>query len=112
MNVQKKIGELEERYYLDKEMPQEVYNKLRKKLVDEKLQAQEKLANTPYDSLNLKKHFSNTVNFSLKLSTGWGLAQFDYREKCQKLVFPEGFWFNFKNETFHESRTEQLSRGW
>ena len=44
MNVQKKIGELEERYYLDKEMPQEVYNKLRKKLVDEKLQAQEKLA--------------------------------------------------------------------
>lgn len=98
--VQKKIDSVEEKYYLDSEMPTEVYEKLRGKLAGEKTKIEELLVNTPLDSSNLKNHFDGVVDFSLKLATVWSSAGFSIKEKFQKIVFPDGISYNFKTETF------------
>lgn len=104
--IRKSMEQLEERYYLHNEIPEDIYSRLNDKLCQEKLQTENLLTQTPADSSNLKQCFDLTVHFSLKLNTGWDLAGFSQKEKLQKLVFPSGIYYDFKNEAF---RTTQVN---
>ncbi|MFN4313309.1 MAG: recombinase family protein, partial [Chitinophagaceae bacterium] len=103
--IQKKIDGLEEKYYSDNAMPRETYDKLALKLSDEKIKILDLLAGASEDSSNLKTHFDNVLEISMKLATVWTSSSIGVKEKLQKLIFPAGVYYNVKKEAF---RTEEI----
>lgn len=58
------------------------------------------MTNTPDSSSNLKNCFDLVVAVSRKLAPTWSSANFRTREKIQKMLFPDGIAYYFKNEEF------------
>jgi hypothetical protein len=63
--------------------PAETYEKLKQKMVSEKLQAMEIMTSVPESSLNLKNCFDLVTEVSRKLQPKWASANFSMREKIQ-----------------------------
>lgn len=98
--LQNKLDALDEKYYIEGAIPADTYEKLKQKLAAEKLQAIEIMSSTPDTSSNLKNCFDLVVAISRKLAPTWRSADFSTREKIQKMLFPDGIAYHFKNEEF------------
>jgi site-specific DNA recombinase len=98
--VQNKIDTIEEKYYINGEMPRDTYDKLSSKLFEQKKEILETLGNSTEGESNLKKCFHALMSVAPKLSTGWVSREISTKEKLQKVVFPKGIIFNFQNQTF------------
>jgi hypothetical protein len=98
--VDAKIYELQEKYFIDKRVPAETYDRLRNKLAGEKKKILEKLSSTDIDSSNLKETFEWAINISLKLPLIWDSSKVTVKEKLQKMVFSNGISYYHKNGTF------------
>ena len=103
--MEKKIEELEEDYYVEKKIPDTTYSRLRTKLEDERKKINESLSNLSFDSSNLKKCYANLISISIKLATVWPSMETANQEMLQKLVFPEGIYYNRKKEAFLTRKT-------
>ena len=58
-------------------------------------------------SSNFFDFVSCTVNLTSKLATEWASSDIHGKEHLQKLIFPEGVYYNLENEAF---RTLKLNR--
>ncbi|WP_207515048.1 recombinase family protein [Longitalea luteola] len=105
-DVQKKIDTIEEKYYINGDMPKEAFDRFIGKLTEEKENILKNLAGTKVDMANLKKTFAKAITFSSKLTPVWASSETQQKEKLQKLIFPKGIVYLFENETF---RTEQVN---
>ncbi len=115
--IDKKIEQLEEDYYINKSIPNEIFNKLSQKLKDEKLSFHLRQDKMLKYGLNLEKTIKKSIEISSKLATVWHLSQISEKEKLQYLLFPNGITFNSKNlqvlthkvnEIFNEIAYQQM----
>lgn len=90
----------DEKYCIEGAIPADTYEKLKQKLAAEKIQAIEIISSTPDTSPNFKNCFDLVVAISRKLALTWRSADFSTREKIQKMLFPDGIAYHFKNEEF------------
>ena len=104
-DVQKKIDKLEEKYFIEEEMSEETYRKLKPKYSEEKAQIVESIEGCGQDCSNYNQYLSNALQFSSKLSAVWASASIPHKERLQNAIFPEGVLYNRKNEAF---RTENV----
>ena len=104
-DVQKKIDKLEEKYFIEEEMSEETYRKLKPKYSEEKAQIVESIEGCGQDCSNYNQYLSNALQFSSKLSAVWASASIPHKERLQNAIFPEGVMYNRKNEAF---RTENV----
>ncbi len=105
--IDNKINVLEEDYYVNKTIPALTFEKLMKKLDEERRNIQMSMDNLLKSSSNLEKMINDTIEFCSKLSTIWRFSDFSEKEKLQKLVFPEGIVFENKNSKFQTTKINQ-----
>jgi site-specific DNA recombinase len=108
--VQKKIDVVEEKYYLKEEMPKETFEKFISRLKEEKENLREALSNTAPSSSNLKEYFSSALTFATKLAMVWASSEVKQKENIQKLLFPEGVYYNKENGEFRTKKVNRVFR--
>jgi hypothetical protein len=107
-DIEKKAEELEDDFYLEKKVPEDVYIRLRTKLAKEKADLMEVLSNLDVESSNLKTYFRWGITVSSELATKWDSSEIPIKEKLQKFVFPEGVTYNREKGTFLTSKVNSL----
>ena len=106
--VEKKLDNIEEDFYIKRTMPQETYEKFRKRLFEEKKEIEHSLTNMAESSSNLKSYFSTAMEVALELATAWTLNKVAAKENLQKLVFPEGILYDHKNGAFQTIKVNEV----
>lgn len=104
----KKIEQLEDDYYLDKKIPEDVFARLRAKLAKENTETHEVLATLDVENSNLKTYFEWGITLSSQLATRWDSSPMPAKEKLQKLIFPEGVTYNREKGAFLTSKINVL----
>ena len=104
--VQKKLDNLDEDFYIKKNIPEVKYNNFLDRFTKERQEILTLIAEIPNTSSNLEKYLSTALNFASKLTDTWTLGNTKTKSKLQKLIFPEGVMYNCKTETF---RTEKVN---
>ena len=104
--VQKNIDNIEESYFIKKEMPRETYDKFFFKYQSEKNNIIKQMESYQGKISNLEKYISGALTLSSKLSLVWSSSSIGIKEKLQKLIFPNGIYYNKQNEAF---RTEKVN---
>ncbi|MFM2226512.1 MAG: hypothetical protein RJA07_2714 [Bacteroidota bacterium] len=102
--LQKKIDILEEKHFVKAEIPVDVYTKFSLKYKQEWLEMSESLNHSGKGISNLQNNLETALNFSTQLSTAWSSANYTTKEKLQKLIFPEGVYYNRQNHTFRTTK--------
>jgi site-specific DNA recombinase len=105
--TQKKIDELNSKFYLDGAIPEEVFEKFIKQLSGERNEYESKLRKIENSNSNLENAINYATKIALKLPEIWRLSDFGEKEKLQKLLFPNGIKIDVQNSTF---RTEQVNK--
>jgi site-specific DNA recombinase len=88
-DIEKKSEELEDDYYLEKKVPEDVYIRLRTKLVKEKADIVEILSTLDVESSNLKTYFREGVTISTELASRWDSSPIPVRKNYKSSYFPK-----------------------
>lgn len=102
-SLQEKIDNLEEGYFILKQMSEETYKKFMGRYSGEKAKILEALEDCGKDCSNLSEYYISALRFSMKLPTVWASSPVSVKEKIQETLFPKGVAYNHKKEAF---RTE------
>ena len=102
-----KHDNLEERFAFG-EIGKEIYQKYSQKITDEIREIEKDLDDTGLNSSNLEKCIENVVELSCNLNKMWDLSDYDEKRKIQYLVFPEGIWYDRKNDRVRTNRVNSL----
>jgi site-specific DNA recombinase len=86
--LQEKIETIEEKYFVTGEMSRESYQRLNAKYVEE--------------------YLKDVLSFSSKLATAWSSSPVKAKEKLQKLIFPQGIYYDMKNEVFRTNEVNSV----
>ena len=104
--VQKNIDNIEESYFIKKEMPPETYDKFVLKYQSEKNNIIKQMESYQGKISNLENYLANALTLSSKLSVVWSSSPVGIKEKLQKLIFPQGIYYNRQKGVF---RTEKVN---
>jgi DNA invertase Pin-like site-specific DNA recombinase len=107
-DIEKKSEELEDDFYLDKKIPEDVYIRLRTKLAKEKADVMKVLSNLDVESSNLKIYFREGITLSTQLTTTWDSSGVPAKEKLQKFIFPQGVTYNREKGLFLTCKVNSL----
>ncbi len=99
---------IEEKYYIKSEMTREIFDRLMSKLVIERDELIENLRNLSGTISNLYERLHDAAKLCLKLRALWLNSGVHFREKIQKLVFPEGIVWDKKNGVFRTPKINPL----
>ncbi len=105
--VEKKLESVEERYILS-EITKPVYDKWTAKFYSEQKEITTQLENCSLSSSNLKDCVNYTVNLSSNLLTMWRKSDYLKKQNLQKLVFPDGIWYNRELDTVRTQRVNSF----
>lgn len=106
--VKKKLSTILEKYHVLETITQEVFDSFYQKYTEEK-DAIEKGLEACSGSMsisNLPVFLENAISLSRKLNTVWTSGDIQLKEDLQKLIFPEGVYYDRKTQTF---RTEKVN---
>jgi site-specific DNA recombinase len=103
--IDDKIERLEERY-INEELKSDLYEKFVAKFKEEKEQIIEKVKGASISGSNLDFYIKRSVELSTELPTVWISSDYAQKQKLQNLIFPEGIYYNKKND---ESRTTKIN---
>jgi site-specific DNA recombinase len=104
----KKIEELEEKFYLYEKMSTEVFERLHHKCKEGLLEIQKELGEYSENISNPQQTIKKAIQISSKLNTMWSSGSIEIKEKLQKLVFPEGISYDRKKEGFRTKRVNTI----
>jgi site-specific DNA recombinase len=102
--VKNKIDGLQESFYILKEMDRDTFDKFNARYLEEKSKIEDKLEGSSITSSNMAEYLYEAMSFSSKLSTVWSSGDITLKEDLQKLIYPEGIYYDRKNGVF---RTEK-----
>jgi site-specific DNA recombinase len=100
-----KIERLEERF-INEELKSDLYEKFATKFKEEKEQIMEKVKGCTISGSNLDFYIKRSVQLSTELPTVWSSSDYTHKQKLQNLIFPEGIYYNKKND---QSRTPKIN---
>lgn len=104
--VTKKTEALEEKYYVNGEMPREVFERFHTRLQQEQMNISQQLDNYRGEISNPEKYIQSAMELSSKLALVWTSGDIKVKESLQKLVFPEGIIYDRSLGGF---RTEKIN---
>ncbi len=104
--LQDKIDNLEESYFITKEMSEETYKKFMGRFSEEKAKILDAMSTCGKDSSNLSEYYISALRFSTKLPIIWASSPVSVKEKIQETIFPDGILYNHKKQAF---RTEKVN---
>jgi site-specific DNA recombinase len=104
--INKKIDSIEEKYFALGEMNKETFEKFNSRFQEEKKTIEENLQKCSCSISNLSSFVQEAISLSTKLNAVWASSVFSTKEKLQKLIFPEGVYYDRKNGSF---RTEKIN---
>lgn len=104
-DVSKKLERLEERYVLE-EITKDMFDKFQLKFAEEKREIEKELSKIGRNVSNLEEYIETALRVSSKLATAWDSADYNDKQSLQYLAFPEGIYYNRKND---ECRTPKVN---
>ena len=105
---QKKLHNIEEKYYALNEMNREVFERLQKEYTGNITEISQQLQQSRVSISNHEQWVEKVVDFSLKLPVLWTSSSVSGKEKLQKLVFPEGIVYDRKNGLFRTPKVNAV----
>jgi site-specific DNA recombinase len=87
-------------------MNKDTFQKFHAKYAEERSKIMEELQDCALTISNLSESLNQALNLSAKLNTVWASSDIKLREKLQKLIFPEGIYYDLKTGSF---RTEKVN---
>lgn len=96
-SVAKKIDTLEERHFILDEISREIYEKFNDRYQQEKTEILNQLEQFEEKSSNPREQVAKALMLSTKLPYLWASSKVKEKERLQKLIFPEGIYFDKEN---------------
>lgn len=100
IDIENKIENVEEGYYVNKDMSKEIFEKFYGKSNKERQEIHIQLTQSTEKISNPDFAISKALRLSTELSTVWTSSDIKKKERLQKLVFPEGIVYDRKNNAF------------
>jgi site-specific DNA recombinase len=107
-SINAKIDTIEEKHFVLNEMSKETFEKFHKKYIEEKHQIQNQITKNTGSISNPENYLQSVLEFSAKLNTAWSSSEVSTKEKIQKLIFPEGIYYNHKNHSFRTTKINSI----
>lgn len=98
--VNKKIENIEEKYYVLNEMTAEVFKKFSSRFEDEKYKIVKLLEECSFSISNLQESIVEVTHFTDKINAGWTFSDISAKETLQNIIFPEGIYYDRENHSF------------
>ena len=108
VEVSGKIENIEESYYVTKDMNKETYDKFYGRFNSEQQVINKQLSQLSSGISNPMATLEGAIALSIGLATEWVSSDIDRKEKLQKLVFPEGISYDKKKEAFRTERVNSI----
>ena len=105
--IETKLEKLEEKYIME-EIDREMYQKFASKYKQEKKQIGDNLEKLDAKSSNLEEFIDFTIKISSKLDSYWSNLDFKTKQRLQYLLFPEGIYFDKKNQAVRTERVNEV----
>ena len=105
------MDKLEKKFYVKEEMPEETFEKLMTGLRKVKVDLPDTMKLCKPSISNLKEYFSAVLTFSTKLPMAWAFIETKAKENFQKLLFPEGVYYNKQTGTFRTTKINLVFEG-
>jgi site-specific DNA recombinase len=106
--VNGKIEDIEESYYIKKDMNRETYDKFRLRFETELKDINKNLSQLTIGISNPMAAIEKAIGLSVELATEWASGDIDHKNKLQKLVFPEGIVYDKKKGVFRTERVNSI----
>ncbi|MEY3967209.1 MAG: hypothetical protein RL137_109, partial [Bacteroidota bacterium] len=105
--LKQKLEGAEERFF-NGDIDQVLYFKYRDKYREKIRQIESELDSSQNQLSNLQKSAEICLDLALKLPSTWKNANFNRKQRIQKLVFPEGIFYDRKKDGYRTSRVNLL----
>lgn len=102
--LDEKLEKLEERFAIG-EIENDLYKKMRGKFLKEKDELEEVSKPFSFSTANLENYINYSLQIVSKLPSIWTSSNYAEKREFQKMLFPEGIFYNKKNG---QTRTEKL----
>lgn len=106
--VENKIDGIQEKHFVLETMPEDVYLKFHKKLVEEQTSIQQELKKVEGNSSNLLKYIDHALQLAVNLPSMWASGDYTTKEHLQRLVFPDGIYLNKEKQAVRTNKINSL----
>jgi site-specific DNA recombinase len=106
--VNTKLEDIEESYYIKKDMSRETYDKFRLRFENDRKKINDNLSQLTIGISNPMATIEKAVGLSVELATEWSSGDIHQKSKLQKLVFPEGIVYDKKKGAFRTERVNSI----
>ena len=106
--IEERIENVEESYYVTKDMSRELYDKYYPRYNKEREEVTEKIGQLGFSISNPIAVFEKAINISLELNTTWTSSNIKQKENLQKLLFPAGIVYDRQNGAFRTERVNEV----
>ena len=100
------LNNIDESFYVRREMEGDTYQRLKLKYLRQKDTILQEIQQCEKMSSNLSNYLETATKLSLELATTWASSPVTKKEALQKLIFPEGVYYNLEKQSF---RTEKVN---
>ena len=105
--IDEKIEKLQERFVIG-EINQELYEKFLSKFKMEKDEIIREIEVASFDSSNLENYIQNSLELFSNINDVWGSSDFSAKQKLQKVLFPEGIWYDRQKDKVRTTRVNSV----
>ncbi len=106
IEVTAKLDNIEEKYFALNQMDVNTFNKFHARYIEEKNTITRELEQCNTGSSNYQKAIEIALQISQNLNRIWASGTIAIKERLQKLVFPEGIYYNHEKGAF---RTDKVN---
>ena len=106
--VNAKLEDIEESYYIKKDMSRETYDKFRLRFENDRKKINDNLSQLTIGISNPMAAIEKAVGLSVELATEWASGDIHQKNKLQKLIFPEGIVYDKKKGAFRTERVNSI----
>jgi len=110
MEVKKDIYTIEKKHYVKEEMSQEAFERFYQEYHELLVNIQKELAKLEGKISNPGEIIRNLLHLCTKLTSLWDSSSIGLKEELQKLIFPEGIFYDKEKEVFRTERTNVYFR--
>ena len=108
--VKKDIYTIEKKHHVKEEMSQEAFDRFYKEYQELLVNIQKELAKLEGRISNPGEIIKNLLHLCTKLTSLWDSSPIGLKEELQKLIFPEGIFYDKEKEVFRTERTNVYFR--
>ncbi len=107
--IDKKTERLEERF-INEEINRELYDKYIAKYKEEKREIETKLHGLDFKTSNLNKEIDTALKIAMNLMDSWTKYDYNTKQALQKIVYPDGIYYDKKNGQCRTKRVNDVMR--